>query len=119
MKSKTEAKYEPGGGDGRIDLRQQAAESRLFEPNKISIALGCPKALRPLEAMSFGPQALRLLVERVDFFIKLGGPAGFRCGVAAQLLEGLADGKFGCLSHDIQSRLLSLRQSNHNECRDI
>jgi hypothetical protein len=64
--------------------------------------------LVPLKAASCSSQALCLFVERVNFLIKLGH-LGFRRIFAAQLLECLPNGKFGCFSHGQQSnyRLVS------------
>ncbi|MGB7615419.1 MAG: hypothetical protein WBM06_00490 [Pseudolabrys sp.] len=64
----------------------------------MSIALGRPGSLVPLNAVSHRSQALCLLVKRVNFLVEPRHLRFWRIG-AAQLFERLADGEFGYFSH--------------------
>ena len=61
-------------------------------------------AARIFQAASDGPHAPYLFVKLVHFLIKTGLLSLWRVGVAAQLVEGFADRKFGYFRHgDLQS----------------
>ncbi|MFZ0352854.1 MAG: hypothetical protein WAM12_04215 [Pseudolabrys sp.] len=73
----------------------------------------------PLKAASCRSQTSCLFVKRLNFLVELRDPRFWRIS-ATQLIERLADGAFGCFSHDrilygsIKDDLIQINATNWN-----